>query len=98
MAKANADNIASGNLTEDDKQGLRATLSQMEAMSARIRQVLGDDKPLHDNAAGAADARTPVSEPPGIHESSEKLEQLPPLTEPTPPSTIDHAEGSMDLD
>ncbi|GJN77519.1 hypothetical protein PLIIFM63780_001010 [Purpureocillium lilacinum] len=98
MAKANADNIASGNLTDDDKQGLRATLAQMEAMSARIRQVLGDDKPLHDNAAGAADARTPVSEPPGIHESSEKLEQLPPVTEPTPPSTIDHAEGSMDLD
>lgn len=98
MAKGNADNIASGQLTRDDKQSLRATLAQMEAMSARIREVLGDDKPSPETPAMTADAHTPVSESSDINEPSEKLESIAPVTEPTPPSTVDHAEGSMDLD
>ncbi|POR37916.1 Uncharacterized protein TPAR_01884 [Tolypocladium paradoxum] len=98
MAKGNANNIASGQLTQDDKQSLRTTLAQMEAMSARIREVLSDEKPSPETPAMTADAHTPVSEPSGINESSEKLESIAPVTEPTPPSTVDHAEGSMDLD
>ncbi|PNY26867.1 Uncharacterized protein TCAP_03203 [Tolypocladium capitatum] len=98
IAKGNADNIASGQLTRDDKQSLRATLTQMEAMSVRIREVLGDDKPSPETPAMMAHAHTPVSESSGITESSEKLKSTAPVTEPTPPSTVDHAEGSMDLD
>ncbi|EQK97697.1 histone deacetylase Rpd3S complex subunit [Ophiocordyceps sinensis CO18] len=95
MAKSNADNVAVGQLTQDDRQGLRAMLAQIDAMGARIRQVLGEDKP--EMAAVSADARTPVSEPPGVNEST-KLEPNAPVAEPTPPSTVDHAEGSMELD
>lgn len=98
MAKGNADNMNFGTLTADDRQSLRATLAQMEAMSTRIREVLGDEKPLSGSPAAPAGARTPVSEPSGSHEPTEKLEALAPVTEPTPPSTVDHAEGSMDLE
>ncbi|KAM4054729.1 PHD-finger domain-containing protein [Hirsutella rhossiliensis] len=97
MAKSNADNIAVGHLTQDDRMGLRALLAQIDAMGARIRQVLGDDKPAPEPSAVSADARTPVSEPPSINESG-KLEPIAPVAEPTPPSTVDHAEGSMELD
>lgn len=97
MAKSNADNVAVGRLTRDDRQGLRALLAQVDAMGVRIRQVLGEDKPAPERPPVSADARTPVSEPPGANESG-KLEPMAPVAEPTPPSTVDHAEGSMDLD
>ncbi len=45
MARGNADNIALGQLADNDKLSLRAMLAQMDAMTSRIRQVLGDDKP-----------------------------------------------------
>lgn len=45
MARGNADNFALGQLTDSDKLSLRAMLAQMDAMSSRIRQVLGDTKP-----------------------------------------------------
>lgn len=103
MAKSNADNIARGQLTDDDRLGLRAMLTQMDAMSSRIRQVLGDDNKETTPAPAAimADASSPVTESPGInnHLPDDKLEPLgPPVTEPTPPSTVDHAECSMELD
>lgn len=66
-------------------------------MGTRIRQVLGESKPAPEISAVPADARTPVSEPPGINDSG-KLEPIALLAEPTPPSTVDHAEGSMELD
>lgn len=101
MAKANAQNIASGHLTDEDKLGLRALLAQMDAISARVRQALGQDAPLAGVAAaplGQASALDVLSpENSAIAELDDKV-PAPPVTEPTPPSTVDHAEGAMDLD
>lgn len=85
MAKANADNIAAGRLTDEDRLGLRALLTQMDAMSTRVRHLLGEDAPCPRVAAAPLGQGKLVTAPP-------------PVTEPTPPSTIDHAEGAMDLD
>ena len=103
MAKANANNIASGYLTDDDKLGLRALLAEMDAIGARIRQKLGDDAPLTDVAApslrdqgSALDILSP--EDSAIADPDEKVTAPPPVTEPTPPLTIDNTDGSMELD
>lgn len=102
MAKTNAQNIASGHLTEEDKLGLRALLAQMEAMSARVRQALDQDAPSASVAAAplgqgsVLDVLSPESS--AIAELDDKVAAPPPVTEPTPPSTVDHAEGTMDLD
>ncbi|PHH82443.1 hypothetical protein CDD82_5941 [Ophiocordyceps australis] len=101
MAKGSAHNMALGQLTDTDRQSLRAMLAQMDAMSSRIRHVLGDDKPpTAPLGTLETNARTPVSEPPSGIEAPEKLDAMDDhLAEPTPPSTVDHAdEGSMDLD
>lgn len=102
MAKANADNIQVGHLTDDDKLGLRALLTQMEAMSARVRQALGEDAPLTGVAAAprgqgsVLDVLSPENS--AFADPDDKVTAPPPVTEPTPPSTIDHAEGAMELD
>lgn len=98
MAQASADNIASGNLSETDKIGLRTILAQMDTMSARIRQALGEDSQAPATPALAIQGSTPVSQAAGEEETPAKIEPIAPVTEPTPPSTIDQAEGSMDLD
>ncbi|KAF4984024.1 hypothetical protein FZEAL_682 [Fusarium zealandicum] len=99
MAKTDAGNIATGNLTGGDKLSLRALLSQMDAMGARIRQLLGE--PSSVTAAMLDQDVIPNILSPGdsaMAEPLDKVTALPPVTEPTPPSTIDHAEGAMELD
>ncbi|KAH6998516.1 hypothetical protein BKA56DRAFT_608056 [Ilyonectria sp. MPI-CAGE-AT-0026] len=102
MAKNNVDNIAQGQLTDDDKVGLRALLAQMDAMSARIREALGEAPPSNVTATrlgqDTAVLDVPSPQDSAIAEPDEKETGALPVTEPTPPSTIDHAEGSMDLD
>lgn len=100
MAKSNAEHVATGRLTDDDRLGLRAMLAQMEAMTSRIRQVLGDQSCAPTPCAiKAEEPSSPITESNGFGGlGSGKIEQLPPVTEPTPPSTVDHAEGSMELD
>ncbi|KAK7404182.1 hypothetical protein QQX98_010024 [Neonectria punicea] len=102
MAKTNADNIALGQLTSNDKVSLRALLAQMDAMGARIREVLGEAPPSHITAAmlgqDSAVLDVPSPQDSAIAEPHEKDLGALPITEPTPPSTIDHAESSMDLD
>ncbi|OHE95475.1 PHD-finger domain-containing protein [Colletotrichum orchidophilum] len=44
MARGSVGNFASGDLNATDKQSLRAMLAQMEAMTGRIRGLLGDDQ------------------------------------------------------
>ncbi|KEY74154.1 hypothetical protein S7711_00314 [Stachybotrys chartarum IBT 7711] len=98
MARANADNIASGNLTESDRLGLRSLLVQMDAMSSKIRFLLGDDVRSPSPPDMIVQGTTPISEPPGEPEPLDKADAMPPVTEPTPPSTTDQAEGPMELD
>lgn len=100
MAKGNADNIASGELTATDRLGLRAMLAQMDAMSTRIRQVLAEDSSTPAPQPIKAEASSPVTESTtGLNDPrAEKLDPSVPVTEPTPPSTVDHGEGTMDLD
>ncbi|KAL7923850.1 hypothetical protein ACQKWADRAFT_311650 [Trichoderma austrokoningii] len=93
MAKASADNIASGHLVQEDKMGLRAMLAQMNAMGDRIRHLLGDEAPLPTNDRGS-----PVTDTSDVDTFPEKSEPLAPVTEPTPPSTVDHGEVTMELD
>ncbi|GJC80673.1 hypothetical protein ColLi_03511 [Colletotrichum liriopes] len=45
MARGSAENFASGEVNAADKQSLRAMLAQMDAMSARIRSLLGAGQP-----------------------------------------------------
>lgn len=99
MARSNADNIAAGQLTDHDKIGLRAMLAQMDAMSSRIRQVLGEDKHISSMPTPDAGATSPPAE--HDHHIQPKKEEEEPHThiaEPTPPLTVDHADGSMELD
>jgi hypothetical protein len=102
MAKTDAANVATGHLTDNDKLSLRALLTQMDTMGARIRHLLGE--PIGATATATAtmldqDAIPSILSPQdsAIAEPFDKI-TAPPVTEPTPPSTIDHAEGSMDLD
>jgi hypothetical protein len=99
MARTSADNLAAETLTDNDRLGLRTMLAQMDAMSAKIRYLLGEDILPSSPPDLIIQGTTPISEPPGDMDGPEKVEQLAPLTEPTPPSTFDQAdEGSMDLD
>ncbi|KAJ6785833.1 hypothetical protein PWT90_10241 [Aphanocladium album] len=117
MARGNADNIALGQLTEGDRQSLRAMLAQMDAMSSRIRQVLGESKhavssmptpdptaatpppslPAEDSIVTAALQRASSPIAPKKEEDA-TITSMAALTEPTPPLTIENAEGTMDLD
>ncbi|KAM5351521.1 hypothetical protein ACJ41O_004244 [Fusarium nematophilum] len=100
MARTNAGNIGTGHLTDGDKLSLRALLTQMDAMGARIRCLLGEE-PSGVTAAmlGQEDVIPSILSPQdsAIAEPLDKV-TAPPVTEPTPPSTIDHAEGAMELD
>lgn len=100
LAQTSAESIISGELADTDKQGLRLLLAQMDAMSSRIRQVLAEDiKPPCTSQPGSPASRqtTPAFNKLG-QAQDEKLEASEPVTEPTPPSTVDQAEGSMDVD
>jgi hypothetical protein len=98
MTMANADNITSGNLNETDRLGLRAMLAQMNAMSDRIRVLLGDGPKSPSLPDLIVQGTTPVSEPPEDPETLDKVENQIPMTEPTPPSTVGHGEGTIELD
>lgn len=93
MALGSAGNFASGDLNVNDKQSLRAMLAQMEAMSNRIRGLLGTGP--HD-----ADASAPNTEDGQVindynstesiegDASSIKIESVePPADLPTPATT-----------
>lgn len=98
IAKGNADNIASGHLVQDDRMSLRAMLAQMNAMGDRIRHLLGDEAPPTTVDHKATDAGSPITDASGVDTFPEKTEPNAPVTEPTPPSTVDHGEGTMELD
>ncbi|KAF4450036.1 hypothetical protein FALBO_16550 [Fusarium albosuccineum] len=99
MAKSDASNITAGHLTDVDKLSLRALLTQMDAMGARIRQLLGEPSGVTTAMLDQEDVIPNILSPQdsAIAEPLDKVAPLP-VTEPTPPSTIDHAEGSMELD
>ncbi|PTB67427.1 hypothetical protein BBK36DRAFT_1196583 [Trichoderma citrinoviride] len=100
MAKGDADNIASGHLVQNDRKSLRAMLAQMDAMGERIRHLLGDEAPPTASVPKAADTGSPpITDTSGVDTFlPEKTEPSAPVTEPTPPSTVDHGEGTMELD
>jgi len=103
MAQSNADNIALSQVTDADRLGLRAMLAQMEAMSTRIRQVLGEEEIVTARtpalSAIKADVSSPVTESTAIGDLHHaKIDTPPPVTEPTPPSTVDNGECHMELD
>ncbi|KAG6004233.1 hypothetical protein E4U21_001291 [Claviceps maximensis] len=103
MAQSNAENIALNQVTNTDRLGLRAMLAQMEAMSTRIRQVLGEEETVTPRTpaltAIKAEVSSPVTESTAVGDvQHDKTDSLPPVTEPTPPSTIDIAECHMELD
>lgn len=89
IAQGNADSIARKRLAETDRQSLRALLAQMDAVSANIRSILSDQEQLatdRDHSTGSSS------------KDADAMDTDPLVTEPTPPSTIDHAEGAMDFD
>jgi hypothetical protein len=98
ITKTDASNVSAGHLTENDKRSLRALLAQMDTIGGHIRQLLGEpggiSAPMLDE-----DVIPSILSPQdsAIAEPLDKVTALP-VTEPTPPSTFDHAEGSMDLD
>lgn len=100
MAKADASNLSTGHLTESDKLSLRVLLNQMDSMGARIRHLLGEPEPVGISATMQDQDVIPSILSPQDSAIAEPLDKVTahPVTEPTPPSTIDHAEGSMDLD
>ncbi|CVK92743.1 hypothetical protein FPRO06_02668 [Fusarium proliferatum] len=100
MAKADASNLSTGHLTESDKLSLRVLLNQMDSMGARIRHLLGEPEPVNISATMQDQDVIPSILSPQDSAIAEPLDKVMthPVTEPTPPSTIDHAEGSMDLD
>ncbi|KAM0255566.1 hypothetical protein ACHAQJ_005637 [Trichoderma viride] len=99
MARGNADNIASGHLVQEDKMGLRAMLAQINAMGDRIRHLLGDEAPPPTSVIHkTTDRGSPVTDTSDVDTFPEKTEPMAPVTEPTPPSTVDHGEVTMELD
>ncbi|WXC62425.1 hypothetical protein SNK03_008275 [Fusarium graminearum] len=98
MTKTDASNVSTGHLTDNDKRSLRALLAQVDSVGSRIRQLLGEP----DGVSAALlneDVIPSILSPQdsAIAEPLDKVTALP-VTEPTPPSTFDHTEGSMDLD
>lgn len=94
IAEADAVNIANKQLQHKDKTSLRTLLAHMERMGSQIRALLCED------------ATPTLPSLPDQHRSTShneddfpetKIEHDSLVTEPTPPSTIDH-EGGMDLD
>lgn len=95
IAQGDADNIARDHLADQDKVSLRALLAQLETMSGRIRAALGDEAPLA--LPETLRGQVPPSSTANSKGSVDKMDSEPLVTEPTPPSTIDH-EGVMDFD
>ncbi|KAJ0320145.1 hypothetical protein Brms1b_003452 [Colletotrichum noveboracense] len=95
MARGSAENFANGDLNANDKQSLRAMLAHMEAMSDRIKSLLGGG--LHGVAGPApmaADAATADGNTTDVTQSVEgdvttiKNESVePPADLPTPATT-----------
>lgn len=98
MARGSADSIASGRLSDDDKSGLRAMLAQMDAMSSKIRHLLGDKSQSPTVPTPIPGAATPPAEPSSSVPKQDNEATSQPIAEPTPPSTVDHAESNMELD
>lgn len=112
MARGDATNIASGNITNNDKDSLRATLAQFEAASARIKQLLGSDvAPDSDTSATpvASHSRTPVANglnSPPIHAKdasdattfvkNDSAETDLPTPATTAPDNVEPANGNME--
>ena len=95
IAQGDADNIARDQLATRDKVSLRALLAQMEAMSGKIRETLGEEaETTLPSAFGGQGPPSTIADSKG---TVDKMDPEPPVTEPTPPSTIDH-EGAMDFD
>jgi hypothetical protein len=95
IAQGDADNIARDQLATRDKVSLRALLAQMEAMSGKIREALGEEAaPSLPSTFGGQGPPSTIADSKG---TVDKMDPEPPVTEPTPPSTIDH-EGAMDFD
>lgn len=89
IAQGNAESIARDQLADTDKQSLRALLAQMDVMSSNIRNILGEQhKPTPERGAFIKEDGN----------DTDKMDVEPLVTEPTPPSTIDHAESAMDFD
>ncbi|KAI5465776.1 hypothetical protein BGZ63DRAFT_349263 [Mariannaea sp. PMI_226] len=100
MAKNSADNFATGSLTDNDKIGLRALLAQMDAMSARVREILGEAPPSTITAAmfeRGTELPNILSPEESVIEATGKMTPTS-VREPTSPATADHLEGPMDLD
>lgn len=93
IARGDATNIARDTLASQDKVSLMALLGEVESMGGRIRELLEKetepqpDTNIEDHPA-AAQNKT---------DSADKMDTEPLVTEPTPPSTIDH-EGAMDFE
>ncbi|OLN88338.1 Uncharacterized protein C2F7.07c [Colletotrichum chlorophyti] len=96
MARGSAENIANGDLNANDKQSLRAMLSQMEAMSNRIRSLLGTETSGAEASAPNTEAdqsivdcnNTDASESVDGDAASIKNESVePPADLPTPATT-----------
>ncbi|KOS17170.1 Uncharacterized protein ESCO_006076 [Escovopsis weberi] len=113
MARGNAEKWANSQLSSIDKVSLRTLLIQMDTMGERIRDLLGDEAPAPLRASSSAPkpavvAGTPETEGAmgdDMHHGEDngpsragKSESSLPVTEPTPPSTVDHGEGTMELD
>jgi hypothetical protein len=69
----------------------------METMSGKIRSILGDGSSKTSDQTMQAEGLPPVSVVADSKCSSDKMDTEPLVTEPTPPSTIDH-DGAMDYD
>lgn len=94
IAKGDAGNVARNQLADHDRVSLRALLAQMETMSDRIRGVLGDGFSGASESLGTQRAPSTIAD---SKASVDKVDSDALVTEPTPPSTIDH-DGAMDFD
>ena len=107
MAQTNAASLTAGQLTDGDKQGLRAMLSQMDAMGSRIREILasGDQANASPRELLPAEAVSTTKPSPTPEAAVAAVEALPPVEEPgametTPaPETpaADHAPNKQEL-
>lgn len=93
IARGDATNIARDTLANQDKVSLMALLEEVESMGGRIRELLGknsetEPEPSNEDPSATTQEKT---------DSADKMETEPLVTEPTPPSTIDH-EGAMDFE
>lgn len=99
MAKGNVQNYSRRKLEATDKASLRAMLAQVDALGSTIRELLGGDAEVPvPSAITPRGTETPEPVLPEHKEANGKMDQDGPVTEPTPPSTIDNIDGPMDFD